>query len=275
MDARFLLGAALVCALGLAFWLLTRRSRSRRLERAPGVDPADFPKGTPQDAPADQATQDPYRSTEEASGPDAELARLAAQGERRVQAQAIARSNQREWVRLERLCDAMQLLPPAPPGGAIPTEAEFPAPPDHAYQDDYAKAPDPAVLQAAARKAYAERAWLASLPFHVERYFDVLAEAPEAIFGLEVTVALVDASHTPSLEILRGIVHVHDVDAEVVLSRGGGIAIEVGSAAIALPGYYPYTVQKIAPYVHGLVDKALLPLHRSHAIARVTLTRAR
>ena len=101
-----------------------------------------------------------------------------------------------------------------------------------------------------------------------------MAEPPKAIFRLEVTVELSDPSRMPSLDILRGVVHVHDVSAEVVLGYSDGpITILVGDDAVSLAGYFPYTVQKIAPYVHGLVDKALLPLHRSHSIARVSLAR--
>ena len=78
----------------------------------------------------------------------------------------------------------------------------------------------------------------------------------------------------PGLDILRGIVHVHDVNADVVVRDGGVIAIESDEDAVSLPGYFPYTVQKIAPYTHGLVDKVLVPLHASHPIARVSIARA-
>jgi hypothetical protein len=164
----------------------------------------------------------------------------------------------------------MQLLPDVRSGSAAtPTEAEFPPP--EALVDPPSRPPEPHVVEAASRKAHAERAWLASLPFVTERYFEVLAEVPRAIFRLQVTVTLADARRAPNRDILEGVVHVHDVDAEVILSRGGPITFWSGDDAVALPGYFPYTLQKIAPYMHGLVNKVLLPLHRSHPIARVSV----
>jgi hypothetical protein len=165
------------------------------------------------------------------------------------------RSEHAEWVRLERLCDTMQLLPDVQTrGAAIPTEAEFPAAAEFASGHDASRlAPPPRQLvEAAARKAYAERAWLASLPFAVERYFEVLAEEPQAIFRLEITVTLVDASRAPGLDILQGVVHVHDVDAEVALPRDGSITILSGAGSVSLPGYFPYTKQKLAPLLAPL-----------------------
>ena len=166
----------------------------------------------------------------------------------------------------------MQLLPDVQPrAAAIPTEVEFPPPAELA--DPPGAPPAQPLVDAASRKAHAERVWLATLPFATERYFDTLAEAPRPIFRLEITVTLVDPTRAPSLDIVQGVVHVHDVDAEVVLVRGGPITVLSGERSVALPGYFPYTTQKIAPYLHGLVDKVLLPLHRSHPIARVSLRR--
>jgi len=272
-------------ALCLAVTLLVKRHAAQQAARMNLVE-AMWVDKKPAAAPAQPKREAPYRSAPAGAvapapvavqtDPDAELAQLAAEGQRREREANAARDNQIECVRLERLCDAMQLLPEAYGAATVPSTAEFPAPGELVYgQEDSTSAPPEAQLVAsAARKALAERAWLASLPFPVERYFAVLAEPPKAIFALEVTVELCDPSRMPSLGILRGIVHVHDVGAEVVIgSSGGAITILVGDDAVSLAGYFPYTVQKIAPYVHGLVDQALLPLHRSHSIARVSLAR--
>jgi len=275
-------------ALCLAVKLLMVRHAARQAARmnlveAMWVDKK--PAAAPAHAPTQPKREAPYRSA--AAGavtaapiavqtdPDAELARLAAQGQRRVHEANAARDNQIEFVRLERLCDAMQLLPEAYGAATVPSTAEFPAPRELVYgQEDSTSAPPREQLVAsAARKAFAEKAWLASLPFPLERYFAVLAEPPKAIFRLEITVELSHASKTPDLNILRGVVHVHDVTADVVLRDDGVFEILVDKDTVSLAGYFPYTVQKIAPYVHGLVDKALLPLHRGHPIARVSLAR--
>ncbi len=211
-----------------------------------------------------------------AADPDAALARFAEEGQRRTQAAHDARTRRYEWVRLERLCDAMKLMPVARVAGdvAVPTTDEFPLPEELVLgQEDSTTEPSQELVASAARKAAAERAWLASLAFAVDHYFAVLALAPRAIFRLTFTIHLADSERAPSLDVLRDIVHVHDVNADVGLRDDGMIAIECDEDAVSLPGYFPYTVQNIAPYIHGLVDKVLVPLHASHPIARVAIAR--
>jgi hypothetical protein len=259
--------------------LVARQVARMKLLEATSVDPK--PQGAPVRAPVQTKTDAPYRSAAVApiapvqADPEEELARLAAEGERRVLEANVARDNRIEWVRLERLCDAMQLLPETNGPATVPTPAEFPAPGELVYgqEDSTSAPPEPLLVASAARKAVAEQAWLASLPFPVTHYFAVLAEPPKAIFRLEITVELSHASKTPDLNILRGVVHVHDVTADVVLRDDGVFDILVDKDTVSLAGYFPYTVRKIAPYVHGLVEKALMPLHRGHPIARVSLAR--
>ena len=264
----FLCGAA-IGALYLVIKVLLYVHSSRRAARM-GLADAMSIEPRPRERAVNQAESLPRRAPTTQAEADADLARLAEEGRRRVHDESDRRRKQVEWVRLERLCDAMQLLPDVHAGGgAIPTEAEFP-PPRELF-DPPARPPERQLVGAASRKAHVERAWLASLPFVTEGYFESLAGSPRAIFRLEITVTLAEASRAPSLDILEGVVHVHDVDAEVVLSDGGPITITSGDSAVALPGYFPYTLQKIAPYMHGLVNQVLLPLHRSHPIARVSV----
>ena len=128
----------------------------------------------------------------------------------------------------------------------------------------------------------AERAWAASLPFALQGYFEVLAAEPVAWCALEVELAWGDAGGAPSLETVQGILGTIDTAARVV-PYGGGTAVGIrsdlisGSTGISTGGkrnpVYVYRNHRFVAYTHRLVDEILLPLHRSHAIARVSMKR--
>jgi hypothetical protein len=126
----------------------------------------------------------------------------------------------------------------------------------------------------------AEKAWAASLPFALEGYFDVLAAEPVAWCSLEITLAWADAGGAPSLETVQGILATIDTAARVAPCGGGtevGIRSDLisGATGISTGGKrnprYVYRNHRFVAYTHRLVDEVLLPLHRSHAIARVSM----
>ena len=255
-------------------------------------------------------SEQPYRPVPSQTEADAELERLAAQGRSHVQDESMRQDAERrrriEWVRLWRLWGAMTLLPePVPPEPAlaepkrvsrwwpwarapakaenvpaenvhaesVPAEAEFPPAEFDPGKDERESPPPPDFVESAVRKAHTETAWLASLPFAMERYFAVLAEEAQKTIRLDITISLNDARRAPSRDTLEGIVKTHDVEAEVTVSNGGPIVVR--SCAMSGSGGYlgPYQTARIPLYVHGLVDKVLLPLHRSYSVARVSLAR--
>jgi len=134
-------------------------------------------------------------------------------------------------------------------------------------------APPKATLAQVAR----ERAWVASLPFALEGYFDVLAGEPQLSCHLSVTLAWNEARLAPSEDVVRAVFGVLDTGTRVE-SRDGAAVIRSsllsGRTWIQLEDGPLSRNTKIVAYVHSLVDKVLLPLHRSCAIARVSLTRA-
>jgi len=129
----------------------------------------------------------------------------------------------------------------------------------------------------------AETAWAASLPFALRGYFEVLAADPVASCALEVELAWGDAAGAPSLETVQGILGTIDTAARVV-PHGGGTAVGIRSGSISgstgissgskRNPIYVYRNHRFVAYTHRLVEEVLLPLHRSHAIARVAMKRA-
>jgi hypothetical protein len=283
MATTLLACAGVIAVTGFLFKLLYDRHSARQLARMNAIETLAQPSTT-----AEPDVEDPYRSAasgakpvERVANPDDELARLAASGARRAQ-DDIARQHaelveRRERVRRHRLWDAMTALPDAPPANvveAVPAEAELP-PSTFDPGDWMALAPlAQDLVDAAARKAHRESAWLASLPFAMERYFAILAENPDRgfasndMFCIAITIELSNSDGMPTRDILEGVMHAHDPRAGVMSLRP--LVLQSGGISCWSSGI-TYTNQRIAPYVHGLVDKVLLPLHRSHPIVRVSL----
>ena len=123
----------------------------------------------------------------------------------------------------------------------------------------------------------AENGWVASLPFAMEGYLEVLAADPE--FACRLVTALVwgGAGAAPGPETVQGILGVLDTDARAQSHEGRGVDIRSGpisgNTGIVSNGQMVLRNTRLVPYVHRLVDEVLMPLHRSHAIARVSLTR--
>jgi len=124
----------------------------------------------------------------------------------------------------------------------------------------------------------AERAWAASLPFAMDGYFDLLAQDPVIACRLLVELTW-KPGRTPAPEIVRGALGLWDA----------GIGVEPGEASTMnarsspfMCGRYSRSYAGLTPpvpnrhlvgRVHGLVETVLLPLHRSCALERVSLRR--
>jgi hypothetical protein len=121
----------------------------------------------------------------------------------------------------------------------------------------------------------AERAWPSSLPFALEGYLEILGQEPMSC-SIEAAITLQPGSRTPGLDVLQGLVLGIEVDAKVVNVGGGAsstITIRSASKGDMAGSVYVVSNREIPPYVHALVEKVLLPLHRTHPIERVSLSR--
>jgi hypothetical protein len=122
---------------------------------------------------------------------------------------------------------------------------------------------------ASRRAMAAEQAWLTS------GYFELLRAEP----GPECTIDYVIAwqSRPPDPDLLHGIIGAVDVAARRPESQANRTRI-TGGAVSGVTGISVNDVEvhwnhRIPAHVHAVIDQALTPLHRSHAIASLTLQR--
>jgi hypothetical protein len=129
----------------------------------------------------------------------------------------------------------------------------------------------------------AEKAWATSLPFAMDGYFEVLAAQPDAFCRLAAMVAWGDGGKAASPETVQGVLGVLDTDARADSSAGGttvtirsglisGLRWNSQSGSRSTP-VWVYFNHRFVAYTHNLVDKVLMPIHRSHPIASVALSR--
>ena len=131
------------------------------------------------------------------------------------------------------------------------------------------------------RRVDAERAWMKGLPFAMEDYFEVLSAEPASECSL--TFDLTWREDAPGLDVVQGILGTVDTAsrAESTSSRGmrlqtGVISGSMGVSVRSGGGAYRTVLNsfRVVGYVHRLVDDVLLPLHRSHALERVSIARS-
>jgi hypothetical protein len=124
----------------------------------------------------------------------------------------------------------------------------------------------------------AERAWATSLPFALDGYFETLADPPAFRASLVIDVTWSGDGRGPGRDVLRQILGVVDTGASVEVCEGStararsgwiwcGTRVRLNRAAITRN-------TRIVAYVHDLVDRVLVPLHRDCPIARVSFARA-
>jgi hypothetical protein len=240
-------------------------------------------------------TDDPYRPTP--PEPDAELARLAAAGHERLeQARASAETSMSEaesaniriaigsrgWSPAKRALAAVSALGavmafvPSVVAG-VPAALSVQILGVMLFIGGLTLA---SIVRGGASDAQVEveRAWAASLPFSLREYFDVLGVDPERQTSLVAAIHWDDPQTVPAVEMLQNLVALHDTRASVamqssttILVRSGHIDTQTNVRVNNTRWLYDNT--KFVPYIHGLVDRVLLPLHRAHPMARVSLTR--
>ncbi len=123
----------------------------------------------------------------------------------------------------------------------------------------------------------AEVAWVDGLPFGMTGYFEALEAGPRDECRLRVTLTWADGHVPPGGEVVQNVFGVLDTSAQVrsvsakdVTLRTGPIS---GATGVRVNKVSVYRNTQIVTYVHNLVTKALGPMHRKHAIARVSLSR--
>lgn len=121
----------------------------------------------------------------------------------------------------------------------------------------------------------AERAWVASLPYRLEGYFDVLGKsghvATHLIFALEW------AGPAPDPSLVQGVVGTLDPAAQLQNNSG---PLEIRSDAmpagfvstLSRGGRYAQNNRQLVAYTHALVDRVLAPIHARHPLSRVRVT---
>lgn len=121
-----------------------------------------------------------------------------------------------------------------------------------------------------------ERAWVASLPFTFDWYFELLASHPQAMSRLRVELWW--SAEGVDLATLEGVVALFGTDARVSEIQGGYAAIVTGPISgrtgIRVNRSFVHRNHRLGMAVHRLVDRVLLPIHRSAPLARVKLSRA-
>jgi hypothetical protein len=120
----------------------------------------------------------------------------------------------------------------------------------------------------------AERAWVASMPFGLEGYFETLSAQPETYVRLEIQLAWQAVGVDVSM--LRGVVGLLDTEAQVT-STQDGVTLATGkisgSTGVAVNRVPICGNHEVAKYLHKLVDVVLLPVHHNCPLTRVRVTR--
>lgn len=137
----------------------------------------------------------------------------------------------------------------------------------------------------------AEEAWLSSLPFRVDGYFEALGADPRARRRLSIALTWVDPAAAPSADEVKAVFAVADTDAAVESRRHRHTGDDADAASapsaplvvrsgpisdqtrVQMPSGWVHRNTRFVEYVHALVDRVLLPMHRSTPLARVSLTR--
>jgi hypothetical protein len=121
----------------------------------------------------------------------------------------------------------------------------------------------------------AEEMWAMALPFTMQGYFDVLSSEPRMGRKLVFEITWRDDARAPEPGLLHSVFCA--VDPSAVLddanARGARITSGVvsGATGIKMNGVRVYRNHRLPGHVHALVERVLLPLHRSHPIARIKL----
>ncbi len=122
----------------------------------------------------------------------------------------------------------------------------------------------------------AEQEWAMRLPFQMVGYFEVLAAQPRPARRVIYELTWRDGVVPPDPNLLHGIFGAVDPEARLERSDARGARIIGGSVSgatgIRINRVSVYRNHKFCASIHGVVEKVLLPLHRTYPIAHVTLS---
>ena len=121
----------------------------------------------------------------------------------------------------------------------------------------------------------AERAWVASLPFALDWYFELLASDPQ--YETRVSVDVWWTTGGVDRATLQGVIALFDTESRVVEVHGGHASFTTGPIS-GMTGIRVNRVSvlrnhRLGTTVHRLVDEVLMPIHRNAPITRVKLSR--
>jgi hypothetical protein len=123
----------------------------------------------------------------------------------------------------------------------------------------------------------AERTYVASLPFTLEGYFEVLSIAPS--YSCKLTIGIEWRTSGTDASTLQGLLGLIDTGARVTSCDARAASITTGdisgSTGISVNKSPVYRNHKLAKYLDDLIDRVLMPLHRNVGLSRVRLTRSR
>ena len=239
--------------------------------------------------------QGPYRP--QAPPPDPELARLAAEGQRRrmeiaagqqVERQVSGGNHLRTAIGAYRGSAIKRVVLVALIGGvlfgvlgitlAALGEGEI----GHVFIPGFAVAfvcifgmafIPPLATQGTVAK---EQEWAMALPFQLSGYFEVLSREPT--YGRKVVYEIVwrEGTRPPDPNLLHSIIGAVDPQArlERVDPQGARISSGIisGGTGIRVNRVQVYRNHRFCQSIHGAVDQVLVPLHRTYPIAHVTLS---
>jgi hypothetical protein len=122
----------------------------------------------------------------------------------------------------------------------------------------------------------AEARWVASLPFPLEGYFEVLSGTPQVARSIVYDLSW-SSDQAPDTTFLENVVAGIDPKARVEEANARGARV-IGGPISGLTNVkessrsYATSNHRIPAGVHGFVDQVLSSLHRRYPLARVSLT---
>lgn len=122
----------------------------------------------------------------------------------------------------------------------------------------------------------AERAYVASLPFPLEGYFEALSGEPQGFCKLRIELEWRASGTDPAT--LQGVFGLIDTAARVTTCDAGAASVTTGPISgitnIRVNRVPVYRNHGLAKYLRRLIEQVLLPLDRNAGIARVRVVRA-
>lgn len=122
-----------------------------------------------------------------------------------------------------------------------------------------------------------EARWTASLPFALGGYLEALRAPPSGFSRVAVEVTFANPSATARPDLMLAAARAHDPglsDFSIQPGRMRWLSSPIsGLTVVRVNRVSVYRNHRIPPFVHGLIERTLLPMHRELPFAAVSLTR--